>query len=143
MKAYASNESSENYLESILMLSLQNSDVRSVDIANMLGFSKPSVSVAMKHLREEDKITVEDNGYIHLTKSGLAIARETYEKHLIISSLLMSLGVDEATASADACRIEHVLSAASFDRIKEHSLNPDTSDPALLQQLAALDNLQV
>lgn len=119
MKAYETHESEENYLESILMLSMQHQNVRAVDIANMLGFSKPSVSVALKRLREEDKVLVDDKGYLSLTESGMKIAKSTYEKHVVLTDVLISLGVNAYTASQDACRIEHVLSPESFTRIKE------------------------
>lgn len=119
MKAYETHESEENYLESILMLSMQHQNVRAVDIANMLGFSKPSVSVALKRLREEDKVLVDDKGFLSLTESGMKIAKSTYEKHVVLTDVLISLGVNAYTASQDACRIEHVLSPESFTRIKE------------------------
>ena len=119
MKAYETHESEENYLESILMLSMQHQNVRAVDIANMLGFSKPSVSVALKRLREEDKVLVDDKGYLSLTEAGMKIAKSTYEKHVVLTDVLISLGVNAYTASQDACRIEHVLSPESFSRIKE------------------------
>ncbi len=119
MKAYETHESEENYLESILMLSMQHQNVRAVDIANMLGFSKPSVSVALKRLREEDKVLVDDKGYLSLTESGMKIAKSTYEKHVVLTDVLISLGVNAYTASQDACRIEHVLSPESFTRIKD------------------------
>ena len=122
MKAYETHESSENYLESILMLSMDHQVVRSIDIANMLSFSKPSVSVAMKRLREEGMILVDENGYITLTDAGMAIAKGTYEKHVVITNLLVDIGVNAYTAGQDACRIEHVLSPETFARIKEHYL---------------------
>ena len=113
-------ESAENYLETIYMLSLQHPYVRSIDIANELSFSKPSVSVAMKNLRENGYILVNDQGHITLTASGQAIADVMYERHTKLSSWLVYLGVDPKTAAEDACRIEHVLSAKSFQAIKEH-----------------------
>lgn len=122
MKVYETHESSENYLESILMLSMDHQVVRSIDIANMLGFSKPSVSVAMKRLREEGMITVDDNGYITLTEDGMKIAKCTYEKHVVITNVLIDLGVSAYTAGQDACRIEHVLSPETFARIKDYYL---------------------
>ena len=122
MKAYETHESSENYLESILMLSMDHQVVRSIDIANMLGFSKPSVSVAMKRLREEGMITVDSNGYISLTEDGMKIAKGTYEKHIVITNVLIDLGVSADTAGQDACRIEHVLSPETFTRIKDFYL---------------------
>ena len=113
-------ESAENYLETILMLSQIKPEVRSIDIANELNFSKPSVSVAMKNLRNSGHIQVDSNGFITLTESGYAIASTIYERHTVLSRALMSLGVDEETAVQDACRIEHVISPESFQAIKEH-----------------------
>ncbi len=113
-------ESAENYLETILMLKKRNGYVRSIDIANELSFSKPSVSTAMKHFREQGYIFVESNGSIILTESGLKIAERVYERHLLLSKYLIALGVDEETAKEDACRIEHVISQQSFDKIKDH-----------------------
>jgi Mn-dependent DtxR family transcriptional regulator len=116
----AVNESAENYLETILILSKKKPVVRSVDIAEELGFKKSSVSVAMKHLREKNHITVTKEGYIYLTESGLEIAEMIYERHEYISNWLIELGVDPEIASADACRIEHVISKESFRAIKNH-----------------------
>ncbi|MEY8338346.1 metal-dependent transcriptional regulator [Lachnospiraceae bacterium 62-35] len=113
-------ESAENYLETILILSQRKPHVRSVDIANELDFSKPSVSVAMRNLRENGYIIIDDNGYITLTESGRKIAETIYERHTTLSHWLMFLGVDEKTAVEDACRIEHVVSAESFLAIKTH-----------------------
>ncbi|MBP3496012.1 MAG: metal-dependent transcriptional regulator [Clostridia bacterium] len=112
-------ESAENYLESILVIKRQRGVVRSIDIANDLEVSKPSVSVAMKNFREEGYITVDENGHIDLTEKGLKIAERVYERHEIISKTLMLLGVDEQTALNDSCKIEHVISEKSFERIKE------------------------
>lgn len=112
-------ESSENYLETILLLSRQVKRVRSIDIANELDFTRPSVSVAMKKLRESGYIEVDADGIITLTTSGLKIAESMYERHMIISGWLISLGVDEKTAHDDACRIEHVISEQSFLAIKK------------------------
>jgi len=114
------NESSENYLETILILSQKLPVVRSVDISNELGFKKSSVSVAMKNLREKKYITVTDAGFIYLTDEGKKIASVIYERHEFISKWLISLGVDEQVATEDACRIEHVISAESFSAIKEY-----------------------
>ena len=113
-----SNESSENYLETILILSGKKPVVRSVDIAEELGFKKSSVSVAMKNLRERNLITVRPEGYIYLTEEGQKIADMIYERHQLLSSWLMSIGVEEETAVEDACRIEHVISPESFDALK-------------------------
>ncbi|MCD7824631.1 MAG: metal-dependent transcriptional regulator [Clostridiaceae bacterium] len=113
-----SNESLENYLETILVLSKKLPVVRSVDIANELGFKKPSVSIAMKNLKEKKYITVMEQGYIFLTDSGREIAEMIYERHEFLTKWLVSLGVDEKTASEDACRIEHDISKESFRAIK-------------------------
>ncbi len=114
------NESAENYLETILILSKKLPVVRSVDIANELGFKKPSVSVAMKNLREKEYITVMEQGYIFLTDSGREIAEMIYERHEFLTNWLESLGVDREIAAEDACRIEHVISKESFQAMKEH-----------------------
>ena len=113
------NESAENYLETILVLSQKLPVVRSVDIANELGFKKSSVSIAMKNLREKNHITVTDAGFIYLTDSGREIAEMIYERHTWISETLISLGVPAEIASEDACRIEHVISKESFDALKK------------------------
>ena len=110
--------SAENYLETIYVLSQQTNEVRSVDIANELDYSKPSVSVAMKQLRNAGYITTSQAGFINLTPEGLEIAKRIYERHSVLSSLLESLGVDAKVAAEDACRIEHILSDESFDAIK-------------------------
>ena len=116
----APNESAENYLETILVLSGRLPVVRSVDVATELGFKKSSVSIAMKNLRQKNHITVSDAGFITLTESGRAIAEEIYERHRWISSWLISLGVNEKTATEDACKIEHVISRESFEALKTH-----------------------
>jgi Mn-dependent DtxR family transcriptional regulator len=113
-------ESSENYLETILMLSKIKPVVRSVDIAEELGFKKSSVSVAMKHLRELGHITVTKEGFIYLTDTGLEIAETIYERHELISDWLVKLGVDKNIAVEDACRMEHVISKESFEAMKKH-----------------------
>ena len=115
-----SNESAENYLETILILSRKKPVVRSVDIAEELGFKKSSVSVAMKNLRERGNITVTKEGYIYLTGSGQQIADMIYERHQFLSAWLVSLGVTPETAVEDACRMEHVISPESFEAIKAH-----------------------
>lgn len=112
-------ESAENYLETILVIQNRKGQVRSIDIANELNFSKPSISNAMKQFRENGYINVDENGYITLTKDGHEIAEHVYERHLILTRFLMQLGVDEQTAKEDACRIEHVISKESFDKIKD------------------------
>lgn len=114
------NESAENYLETILSLSKRLPVVRSVDIATELGFKKSSVSVAMKNLREQKYITVTEAGYIYLTEEGRKIADMIYERHDLLTRWFVKLGVSEEVASADACRIEHVLSRESFEAIKRH-----------------------
>lgn len=114
------NESAENYLETILMLSKKKPVVRAVDIAESLGFKKSSVSVAMKNLREKNHITVTKEGFIYLTDSGREIAEMIYERHELISNWLIRLGVNEITACEDACRMEHVISKESFEAIKAH-----------------------
>lgn len=116
------NESAENYLETILMLSKKLPVVRSVDIATELGFKKSSVSIAMKNLREKEHIIVNESGYIYLTDSGRAIAEEIYERHELLTSWLTTLGVDPIIAAEDACKIEHVISRESFDAIKLHAM---------------------
>ena len=117
------NESAENYLETILMLSKKLPVVRSVDIATELNFKKSSVSVAMKNLREKNHITVTDAGFIYLTESGKAIADMIYERHEFLTSWLTSLGVSPETASEDACKIEHVISQDSFEAIRAYVKN--------------------
>ena len=116
-------ESAENYLETILILSQRKGkgEVRSIDIVNELEFSKPSVSVAMKNLRENGYITVDKDGYIRLTDKGLEIAEKMYERHTLLSQWLIKLGVDEKVAVEDSCRMEHVISAESFAAIKKHT----------------------
>mgnify|MGYP000192138681 CR=1 FL=1 len=113
-------ESAENYLEAILSLHERHGLVRSIDIANELHFSKPSVSVAMKKLREAHHIIVSPEGFITLTETGKEIADRIYERHTLLSSWLTQLGVDPEIASEDACRMEHVISAESFEAIKAH-----------------------
>lgn len=113
-------ESAENYLETILILKNKQGPVRSIDIVNELEFSKPSVSVAMKKLRENGYVDMAPDGYITLTESGLEIAKSMYERHTLLSDCLISLGVDEKTAREDACRMEHVISQQTFEKIREH-----------------------
>lgn len=122
---HKSEESIEDYLETILILNRQLANVRSIDIANELNYSKPSVSVAMKNLRQKGYITVSENGFIRLTEEGCALAETVYERHSVLSQWLIRLGVNPKTAIADACRMEHDLSAESFDAIKGYLLrNP-------------------
>lgn len=116
----ATNESAENYLETILVLSQKLPVVRSVDVANELGFKKSSISIAMKNLRAKNQITVTNEGYIYLTEEGKQIAEMIYERHLLISAALKKLGVPEEIALEDACRIEHVISKESFEALKRY-----------------------
>ncbi len=113
-------ESAENYLETILMLKNKNGYVRSIDIARELSFTKPSVSVAMKSLREAGCITVDNDGGISLTDKGFEIARRMYDRHLVIAKALIHLGVDEETAYSDSCKIEHDISAQSFEKLTKY-----------------------
>lgn len=115
------HESAENYLETILILSQKKANVRSIDIVNELGFSKPSVSVAMKNLRQSGHIEVDSYGFISLTEAGMEIATTMLERHTLLSNWLIRLGVSEEVALEDACRIEHVISQESFDAIKRHA----------------------
>ena len=127
-------ESAENYLETILILSHSNPFVRSIDVVNEMGFSKPSVSIAMKKLRENGYISMNDRGFITLEEPGRIIAERIYERHVVLSKLLESLGVDPEVAVEDACRMEHVISQETFDRIKDHINSghqlPQTKAPA-------------
>lgn len=116
------NESTENYLETILILQKKTTRVRSIDIANELGYTKASVSRALKLLRENGYALVDKDGYILLTASGLKIAETIYERHVLLAKHLISLGVDEDLALKDACKIEHVISSDAFDKIREHLL---------------------
>lgn len=113
-------ESAENYLETIFILCKQNSHVRSIDVANHLGFTKPSVSVAMKSLREEGYVALDDDGSLTLTVKGEKIAKRVYERHQIIAKALIALGVDKDVAYIDSCKIEHDISDESFEKIKAH-----------------------
>ena len=114
-------ESAENYLETILILHRRNGMVRSIDIVNELNYAKPSISVAMKHFKENGLITVDESGYISLTKAGLDIAEKMYERHTFLTKILVQLGVDEEVAKVDACKIEHHISDEAFEMMKQHS----------------------
>ena len=114
-------ESAENYLETILMLGKRNAFVRSIDIAHELEYSKASVSVAMKSLREAGYILVNEDGGIVLTDTGLEVAQRMYERHELIADILISIGVDKDTACEDSCKIEHVISDKTFEKIKEYA----------------------
>ena len=116
---HRADESQEDYLETILLLQKRLGQVRSIDIANEMNFTKPSVSIAMKNLREKAYITVSENGYITLTESGQKRAENVLERHTILSDWLISLGVSRETALEDACRVEHDLSEESFEAIKK------------------------
>ncbi len=114
------HESAENYLEAILMISLEKGSVRSIDVAHKLAFSKPSVSRAVSLLRENGYITMDRDGLLSLTPAGQSIAERMYERHILLSRWLVSLGVPEETAAEDACRMEHDISAVTFQCLKEH-----------------------
>ena len=113
-------ESAENYLETILIIKNKKGHVRSIDIATELGFTKPSVSVAMKNFREEGYITIDNDGGISLTEKGLLIAEHVYERHQVIARVLMTLGVDEDIAYEDSCKIEHDIRDQTFEKIKAY-----------------------
>lgn len=123
-------ESAEDYLEAILVIGQRRGAVRSIDIANELRFSKPSVSVAMKKLRESGYIEMEADGFIHLLPSGREIAERIYERHRTLTDFFVYLGVSGETASADACKVEHDLSPETFEKIKEHVRRTMAADPA-------------
>lgn len=113
-------ESAENYLETIYVLLKKEGKVRSVDIVNELGFSKPSVSVAMKNLREKGLIKMDKDGFITLLDSGEKIAKKVYERHTVLTECLVMLGVEREVATEDACKIEHIISDEAFNAIKKH-----------------------
>lgn len=113
-------ESAENYLEAIHVLTLQNGQVRSIDVAHYTGFSKPSISRAVGLLRDNGYVSIDQNGLLSLTEAGLKIAETIYERHTVLTDLLIKLGVSPKTAAEDACRIEHVISAETFEKLKEH-----------------------
>ena len=111
-------ESGEMYLETILILSRKHDMVRSIDISEYMGYSKPSVSRAVGILKKEGYITVEESGQLRLTPSGLSVAQKTYERHTVLTALFESIGVSPKTAAEDACKIEHVISDETFDAVK-------------------------
>lgn len=113
-------ESAENYLETILIIKDKKGSVRSIDIANELSVTKPSVSVAMKKFREDGYITIDSEGQISLTEKGEEIAKRVYERHQVITKVLMSMGVDEKNACEDSCKIEHDISEQTFEKLKEY-----------------------
>ena len=114
------HRSGEDYLETILKLRMENGTVRSVDVGAELGYSKPSVSVAMKKLRESGHVFTDENGHLFLTRQGEAIAQRIYERHRVLTQMLMHLGVEQETAAAEACAMEHVISDDTFEKIKAH-----------------------
>ena len=118
----ALHESGQMYLEAIYVLLQKNQNIRAIDVGAYLGYSKPSVSRAVGILKKGGYISVDDDGYITMTDEGKQVSEQLYERHTILSSLLMALGVDEETATEDACRIEHVISDKSFAAVKEHYL---------------------
>ena len=127
----AIHQSAEDYLESILILQKRLGQVRSIDIVNELDYTKPSVSIAMKHLRENGYIEMDRTGHITLLESGREIAEKMYERHTILSRFLTTLGVSPETAKEDACRMEHIISAETFDAIKKHASDLfETTDDA-------------
>ena len=113
-------ESGENYLEVIFMLSLKQKEIHAIDIVNELGFSKPSVSIALKKLKDSSYIIIDDFNHISLTPEGLKIAKKIYERHDILTNMLITLGVSKETAEEDACKIEHYLSDETFEAIKKY-----------------------
>lgn len=119
---HKSEESVQDYLETILVLSRRLGEVRSIDIANEMHYSKPSVSIAMKNLRNREYINVSEDGHIHLTEEGRTIAESVYERHAFLSKWLISLGVDPEIAASDACKMEHDISPESFEALKRFIL---------------------
>ena len=115
------HQSAEDYLEKILMIRERKGEVHSIDIANELGFSKPSVSVAMKNLRQAGYISMDGNGAITLEPPGYEIASRIYQRHKLLTRILAALGVDEETAAQDACKIEHDLSPETFEKLRAHA----------------------
>ncbi len=114
-------EAGENYLETILMLNKQNNnETRAIDVTNALGFSKPTVSVMLKHLRESGYVTVNSKGHLSLTDEGLKIANKVYEKHIVITEALIKIGVSHDTAYKDACKIEHDISDETLEKLKKY-----------------------
>ena len=124
----AIQESGEMYLETIYVLSQESSQVRAIDVGEYMGYSKPSVSRALGLLRDEGLLKKDDNGFIKLTEAGNILAKRIYERHTVLSRLLMNIGVDEKTATDDACRIEHYISDTTFDAIKAHIAKHSTGN---------------
>ena len=117
----AVSEAIENYLETIYILSLRQNEVHAVDVCAYLSYSRPTVSIVLRQMRENGLVTVNEDNHIHLTEEGLAIASRIYERHTVLSDMLMSLGVKQETALRDACKIEHDLSDETFEAIKRHA----------------------
>lgn len=117
----AVSEAIENYLETIYILSQQQNEVHAIDICTYLSYSRPTVSIVLRQMRENGLVTVNEDNHIHLTDEGLAIASRIYERHTVLSDMLMSLGVKQETALRDACKIEHDLSDETFEAIKRHA----------------------
>ena len=128
MTVMALQESGEMYLETIYVLSQESSQVRAIDVGEYMGYSKPSVSRALGLLRDEGLLKKDDNGFIKLTEAGNILAKRIYERHTVLSRLLMNIGVDEKTATDDACRIEHYISDTTFDAIKAHIAKHSTGN---------------
>ena len=117
----AVSEAIENYLETIYILSLRQNEVHAIDICSYLSYSRPTVSIVLRQMRENGLVPVNEDNHIHLTEEGLAIASRIYERHTVLSDMLMSLGVKQETALRDACKIEHDLSDETFEAIKRHA----------------------
>ena len=117
----AVSEAIENYLETIYILSQRQNEVHAIDICTYLSYSRPTVSIVLRQMRENGLVTVNEDNHIHLTEEGLAIASRIYERHTVLSDMLMSLGVKQETALRDACKIEHDLSDETFEAIKRHA----------------------
>lgn len=113
-------ESGEMYLETILVLAKSKNKVRAIDVAQEMGFSKPSVSRALAKLKTDEYVTVDTDGYVLLTEAGRRIAERIYERHILLTQVLMDLGVDRETATRDACKIEHDISEETFEAMKKH-----------------------
>jgi len=124
------HESAEDYLEAILMLREQNGQVRSIDVVNKLGYTKPSISVAMKRLRENGYIEMDAGGFLTLTEAGEAVATRIYSRHRLLTDFLLYLGVGPETARSDACKIEHDLSDESYEKMRQHVLREREKDAA-------------
>lgn len=125
------HESAEDYLEAILKLRIKHGNVRSIDVVGELNVTKPSVSVAMKKLREAGYVLMDETGLLTLTPKGEAVAQQIYERHQVLSQMLISLGVDSETAAQEACKIEHVISDDTFHKIKHHFQENSVDNGAL------------